>query len=157
MRVARVLDFSLILRHVLLGSNINLSKRLVKLGGPKTVFCCCTLFFAPKPGQPLRTSLKNSKKRRAKHSLSGIARLPLGTFVQFSLSGPLGTLLGVAWVTFGVPLWLLWGLWGSSWASLGHPRGWAPLGLLGCLLGLCWAPLGVLGVSPGVLVACLWG
>ena len=87
-----------------------------------------------KPGQPRGTSLTKSKKRQSKHLLLQITRLPLGDFVQFSLPGPLGTLLGDALGSLGVP----WGASGAHGGSLGPL-----LGLLGALLAVPWAPLGL--------------
>ena len=138
----------MILHHVLLGRNINLSKRLIKVVGTES---CLLLLYSGLGLEPWATTADVPKKLKKTscetltfRNYSPTSRHFRSIFPLRASWDPLGSGLGDPWgptlAPLG-PLGVFLGLAGVSWAL-----SWAPLGLLRCLLGLCWAPLGVLGV-----------
>ena len=138
----------MILHNVLLGRNINLSKRLVKVGGHESALLLLYSFFRPETWPTAADVPKKLEKASCEtltfRNYSPTSRHFRSIFPLRASWDPLGSGLGDPWGPTLAPLGPLGaflGLAGVSWAL-----SWAPLGLLRCLLGLCWAPLGVLGV-----------
>ena len=155
------MDLSLILHYVLLGRNINLSKRRIKVVGSESGLLLLYSFFrlvtwataADVPKKLEKTSCETLTFR----NYSPTSRHFRSIFPLRASWDPLGSGLGDPWGPTLVPLGPLGGflgLAGVSWASLG--RLWGSLGaswgFVGRLLGSlgspwspCWAPLGLIG------------